>query len=90
MAFVHELEVITSEQEGVELECKIASANAKTMRLEAKIRDTELLLLHSELGNEGLRSQSMHTAQFDARVARKENPSDKLLRWKTRARRLSR
>jgi len=80
MAFVHELEVIISEQEGMELDCKLARTNAKNMRLEEKIRDTELLLLHSELGNEGLRSQSMQTAQFDARVAREENPSDKLLR----------
>jgi len=80
MAFVHELEVIVSEQEGLELEFKLARTNAKNMRLEEKIRDTELLLLHNELGNEGLRSQSMQTAQFDARVAREENPSDKLLR----------
>ena len=80
MAFVHELEVIISEQEGLEVECNLARTNAKNIRLEEKIRDTELLLLHSELGNEGLQSQSMQTAQFVARVAREENPSDKLLR----------
>ena len=80
MAFIHELEVIISEQEGLELQCKWARTNAKTMRLEEKIQDTELLLLHNELGNEGLQSQSMQTTQFDARVAREENPSDKLLR----------
>jgi len=70
--FVHELELI-SERSELELECKLAHSSAKNIRLEEKIRDTELLFLNTKLENEGLRNESMQTTQFDAHIAHEED-----------------
>jgi hypothetical protein len=86
LTFVHELEFI-SERDELELECKLAHSSAKNVRLEEKIRNTELLFLNTKLENEGLRNQSMKTTQF---VAREENANTnhaRTRRSRTRTRR---